>query len=358
MNRTRIGLVALGACAVALGLWLSDSVESDAARQPISARGAAAYRVADPTPHPSPSAIAVASPPGVPKPEVGEVVVAAEWGSGSGQLGRREANESSPEGPMSFALDARGRTFVLDQINSRVSVFEADGATRNIALPSDTIQDIALRDDDGFVVLDRIGSQDVAFVDAAGTVTQRVALAGEGVESGGEVTALSLRADGTWVEVKHERLVRIADAEGAAVEPRSIVPGRFTASGGFLRASKSGARAVALALIEPGKRARALGRVEFPMRVWQILGLEIATDDRIVLAADLYEESPGPAFERTAAAESLVVLSRDGSELERFELPAMDGAEESFRRVRIGADGALYHMGFSDAGVTIRRIWL
>jgi hypothetical protein len=359
MHRPRTVLVSLGACAAALGVWLTHSSGSDrptATRAPISDRSQPARHLVPSTPQAAPATVTVASPPGVPTAAVGQVIVQASWGGAQGQLGRREANESSPEGPMSFVVDARGRSFVLDQINSRVSVFESGGATRTIPLPSDTIQDIALRDDEGIVALDRIGSQDVAFIDATGTVTMRVALAGEGVETGGDVTALSQRPDGTWVEVKHEQLVKIADASGAPVVPRSSVPGRFTANGGFLRASRSGSSAVSLALIEPGKRARALARVELPMRVWQILGLEIAPDNRIVLAADLYEESPAPAFERTRASEALVVLSGDGRELERFELPAIDGAEESFRRVRIGADGALYHMGFSESGVTIRRI--
>jgi hypothetical protein len=357
MGRARILLVTLGACAAALGLWLPRSAETATARKAPAKRAAQTSRVVEPARPAPPPTIALAAAPVARANPPGDVVVTATWGGGAGQLGRRAANESSPEGPMSFAVDSRGRAFVLDQINARVSVFEAGSVARSIALPSETIQDIALRDDDrGLVALDRFGSEEIAFVDASGSVTHRVPLVGQGVESGGDVTALTQREDGTWVEVKHERLVQIADGAGAPVDPRPSVPGRFTASGGFVRASKSGSRAVSLALLEPGQRARALARVELPMRVWQVLGLESTPDNRFVIAADLYEESPAPAFERIAAVESVVVLSGEGVELQRFELPATDGAEESFRRLRVGGDGAIYHMGFSDAGVTIRRL--
>jgi hypothetical protein len=120
--------------------------------------------------------------------------------------------------------------------------------------------------------------------------------------------------------------------------------------------SKSGATAASLVVIEPGLGPRALTRVEFPLRVWQLLALETDARGRVVIAADLFEESTEPPFDRLAAAEHVVVLSASGDELRRFELPAADGAEESFRRVRVAPDGSIHHMAFGESGVTIRRL--
>ncbi len=243
---------------------------------------------------------------------------------------------------------------MLDQINARVSVLEDGRAARDVRLPRDTFQDIAVTDD-GFVALDRHGSQSVVFFDHAGNTSAEIPLAGDGVPSAGDVTALEQREDGTWVEVEHASLVKVADDRGQPSAERTRVPGRFGADG-WLRLSKSGARAANLALIEPSRGPRALARVDFPMRVWQLLALESDAAGRIVIAADLYEEGPAPDFERLAAAEQIVVLDRSGAELERHELPGTGGAEESFRRLRVSADGSIHHMAFDEQGVTFRRL--
>lgn len=346
--QARWALVAVGTLLGGAGLYLThDEGEAQAAR--ASAATAAAHRVAVPP-------LSAAAPAVAPAPAVGEVVVSARWGGAEGELGRREANESSPEGPMSFAVDRRGAVLVLDQVNARVSTFESGRAKGTVALPRDTFQDIETRKDGGFAALDRFGSASVAYFDAAGNLTHEVPLVGPGVESGGDVTALFERDDGTWVEVKHEGLVQIADSEGQPVAERTAAHGRFNADGSALRMSKSGATAANLVVIEPGAAPRALARVEFPLRVWQLLALETDARGRIVIAADLFEESSEPPFDRLAAAEQVVVLDRAGRELDRFELPAADGADESFRRVRVAPDGAIHHMAFAESGVTIRRL--
>ena len=287
----------------------------------------------------------------------GDVVLHAPWGGAPGELGRRAANESSPEGPMSFAVAKDGSAYVLDQVNSRVSVFDrAGGATRTLPLPAETFQDIAIRDDGGVALLDRHGAESVAFLSAEGKLTHEIALAGDGVPSGGDVTALFQHDDGTWVEVQHGSLVRIADAKGNALGERDVLPGRLLPDGSAIRMSKSGARAAWLAVTPPGERAKPLVRVEFELPVLQLLALETDATGRIVIAADLAEESPEPPFALLDARETVVVLSRDGAELSRFELPAATGGEESLRRVRLGPDGSIHHMSFTENGVTVRRL--
>ncbi|MEZ4220328.1 MAG: hypothetical protein R3B13_05305 [Polyangiaceae bacterium] len=257
---------------------------------------------------------------------------------------------------MSFAVDDRGRAFVLDQVNSRVEVFGAE-QPRSIPLPADTYQDVVLTRNSGLAVLDRLVTQTVAYVDGEGRTTHEIALVGQGVPEGGDVTALFQRDDGTWVEVKHQNLVRIADADGNALEDREIVQGRFGANG-VLRASKRGDHAVFLAQKRPGVPAEALAKLTFQLGVWQVLSLETDAQGRIALGVSLIEESPTPPFDLVRAEEAVVLLAPNGAELSRITLPASTGPEESFRRIRLGADGVLYHLAYQSEGVTLRRVRL
>lgn len=281
-------------------------------------------------------------------------VFRARWGASRGELGRRGANESNPEGPMSFAVDPGGRAFVLDQVNGRVQIFEPGREPRTVPLPGDTYQDVALGKDDGLVLLDRLSKEAVAFADARGRITHEIPLAGEGVAEAGDVTGLFQESDGTWVEVKHANLVKIADESGAPLDDREIVQGRFGLGGGVLRASKSGSHAAFVAE-RSSAGVKVLAKVTFDLPVWQLLELDTDRAGRVFLGASLLEEGTAPPFEVADEREVVVVLDAAGSELRRLELPASSGPEESFRRMRVGADGAFYHLAYDERGATLRR---
>lgn len=258
---------------------------------------------------------------------------------------------------MSFTVDDRGRAWVLDQVNSRVQVFDSGKPPKVIALPSDTFQDVALTKNDGVVVLDRLATGSVAFVDASAKVTHEIALTGRGVSDPGDVTALFSREDGIWVEVGHQNLVHIADVDQNPLEERDIVQGRFGSAGAVLRASRSGDRAAFVAARTPAG-VTPLGKVEFALPVLELTALETDARGRIFLGASLAEESASPPFDVLDSTEVVVLLSSSGAELGRVSLPPSVGPEESFRRIRLGDDGALYHLAFDEQGATLRRVWL
>ncbi len=302
--------------------------------------------------------------PGEARPSSASVALAASertlahaaWGDGVGELGRRDGTRAAPEGPMSFAVDAAGRATVVDQVNARAEVFAPGEAPRVVPLPSQTFQDVAFSPHGDLVLLDRLGTASVAFASADGHVDREVALAGPGVPSGGDVTALFARDDGTWVEVGHESLVRVADASGHADPARPAVAGRFSADGAsLLRAARSGSTHVVVTLQPRGERPALLARVEFALPVHEIMGLEPTADGGVVVGASLAQASASPPYDALERAEVIVVLDRLGVEQSRLRLPAQPGAEESFRRLRVGQDGALYHMAYGLKGVTLRR---
>jgi hypothetical protein len=286
-----------------------------------------------------------------------EIVFRAAWGSGPAELGHSRPQEGNPEGPMSFAVDRSGRVLVLDQVNSRVQVFAGGTFAPSVPLPADTFQDIDVGPRGDLVLLDRLARQAVVFAGAGGAVAHEVALAGAGVPEGGGVTGLFERDDGTWVEVEHRDLVRVANAGGRADPNRPTLPGRPTGDGrAFLRAALDGREAaVVLRRARDADAFSPLARVPFPAPILHLTALESDARGRIFLAASLVRR-PADEGSRPDEAEVLAILGPDGAELGRVTLPPRLGPEEFYRPVRLGADGNVYQLSWDESGVTMRRI--
>jgi hypothetical protein len=294
-----------------------------------------------------------------PRGPEGEIIVSAPWGSGPGEIGRTRPSEGAPEGPMSFAMDARGRIHVLDQVNSRIQIFEKGKEPRAVPLPSDTYQDIEIDSRGNTVVLDRLVTGTIAFIDDAGTISHSVPIVGPGVPEGGGVTALLARADGVWVEVEHTTSVRVADASGAPDRERPIVQGRPSADGSArLSASLAGPSGASVGVASVAGTADPVqASVAFPMPVVGLHALESDQQGRVYLAANLLREGPAPAFDILEEREMVVVLSRAGLEIGRFDIAPPQGPEEQLRPIRVAADGSIYQLVCRERGATVERFW-
>jgi hypothetical protein len=289
----------------------------------------------------------------------GEVVVSAPWGSGPGEIGRTRPSEGAPEGPMSFTLDARGRIHVLDQVNSRIQIFEKGKEPRSVALPSDTYQDIEVDARGNTIVLDRLVTGSIAFIDENGSVSHSVPIVGPGVPEGGGVTALFARDDGVWVEVEHTSSVRVADASGAPDKERPVVRGRPSADGSArLTAALDGPSGASVEVASMrGAEEPVRASVSFPMRVHGLHALESDASGRVYLAANLLREGGAPAFEVLEEREVVVVLSPRGVEIGRFDIAPPQGPEEQLRPIRVAADGSIYQLVCRERGATVERFW-
>ncbi|MBW1809633.1 MAG: hypothetical protein JRJ87_15670 [Deltaproteobacteria bacterium] len=298
---------------------------------------------------------------GVRRPD-SEIVFFAPWGSGRGELGRAEAFESAPEGPMSFVVDAQGRTLVLDQVNSRVVVFEQGEPVKEIEIPAATYQELKLDNDGNLILLDRLAQREITLLDLDGRVISEVNLEGPGVREGGAVTALFSRADGIWVEVEHRNLVRLSDATGSAVDERSQVPGRFWGeSDSVLTVAREGPNSAVVAVQSVSASrtdSRILSRVLFSMRIMHLLALESDGAGRIYLAAHLVKFRQTKPYDVIEENIEVVLLSSGGDELDRIRLPASRIALEQFRSLFVGADGMMYQLAFSEEGATLRKVVL
>jgi sugar lactone lactonase YvrE len=242
---------------------------------------------------------------------------------------------------MSFMVAEDGRVYVLDQTNQRVQIFENGKFSRAIEIPGETFQDLAVDENGRIVLLDRLAQKAVVFLDPE----QRIPLEGPRVPEGGGVTGMFIN-DGVWVEVEHQKLVRIADSQGNPDPDRPWISGRHSADGAWLlRAALDGRNAVNITL-QPIDSAGApvVRRVESEEKILFLTALESDPEGNIYLGA------------RLEKSEVLVILKPDGSEAGRVALPAAEIELEQFRALRLGADGGMYQLHFNDSGARLRRI--
>ncbi len=289
-----------------------------------------------------------------------EKVMDLPWGDAPGQVGRKTADESAPEGPMSFFVDDSGRIILLDQVNNRVQIFDEDQKPAVVNLPGDTYQDVSTTKDGDVVVMDRLARKDIETYGPDGKLLTSVPLEGMGVEEGGGVTGMFQREDGTWVEVEHSKLVRVADSDGKADADRPILPGRFSADGSLLLSAVKDSGESALILSRPSDSPdqvpTSFARVRFEKPLAYLTALESDGVGRVFVGAVLMEQpsGSGPA----QGWDVIVAIDAQGRELGRLELPILEGGLEQFRSIRVGADGILYWLRFGPGGAQLVRIVL
>ncbi len=260
---------------------------------------------------------------------------------------------------MSFTVDDEGRLLVLDQVNARLQVFEDGTWVKSIPIPAETFHDIAMAEDGRIAALDRFSGDEVVIISERGKVESRVRLTGLEIPEGGLTTGLFARADGTWVEVEHERLVQVADERGQPVASRRTLPGRPSRDGRWLLQALREGPDAAVVLVRPASNPEAvpvlLARVEFLLPVLQLTALESDRAGRVYLAAIIarFDESDHTLV--LEEYEPVVVLSPEGRELGRVVFPPRTLPEESFVPIRVSPAGAIYQMAFTEEGVVFRR---
>lgn len=288
-----------------------------------------------------------------------EVVLRAAWGGEVADLGRRQADESAPEGPMSFAVDDDGTLYLLDQVNQRVQLFKGGAHLRSIPLSADTFQDLGLLDGDRLLLLDRLVRRELVFVRRSdGRELASVPIEGPGLPEGGAVTGLFVRPDGVWLEHLHTSLVHVATLDGQAAPQRAVLPGRFAHDGKtLLQAARDGDDAALLWRrdLTGADTTGGMSQVRFELPLLYLFALASDAQGRIYLGAHLARFAGAPHFEVVDEREEVVVLGPDGRLRGRVALMPNTGPEELFVSLRVAADGCLYHLVADDLGVTVWR---
>lgn len=270
-------------------------------------------------------------------------------------IGRRDGDESSPEGPMSFAVGASGDVYVLDQVSARVVHFAADGAMiGEIPLPGDTFQDVEVAPDGRVLVLDRLVRQSVLIIDEVSGATTELPIAGDGIPEGGAVTALLSRRDGVWLEVEHRRSVRVLDDQLAPCV-RSSLPGRPSARTGrglVARLDGSGGAEVALVAADGAVEQRIQVVADGPIA--RIAWVEDDARGALFVAVHVvrYDATGLDVVEEHTEGH---VYADTGERLARFSSPHVITEWEQLRELDLGDDGGLYQLAILPHGPQVLR---
>ncbi len=278
----------------------------------------------------------------------------ASWGSGPDQLGHTRPEEGDPMGPMSVAVDGKGRVIVLDEINGRLVRRGADGRPgTDIRLDQPTPEDVTVAKDGSIAVLDRHGDKNVALYDASGAVRGKLPLVGGKIADPGEVTGIFTDGNDVYAERRHSELVKLGDTSGTPADPQSTLAGRPSRDGTALLGAVIVDATAGRVRVTSTDRASGATRFSrelalFPV-VIQILLLDSDRAGTIYFAVEL--QRPGGAATVTLSC----LDGATGDVVGGAVLPANTLPEESFRDFAVLDDGGVVYALRSEAGVTYQR---
>lgn len=273
------------------------------------------------------------------------------WGGELDQLGRERPEEGNPEGPMSFTIDAKGRVYVLDNVNNRIVRRDANGkAEAEVKIEERTAQDIAVGDDGSMAVLDRFNDKEVALYDEQGRPIGSLPLVGENLPDPGEVTGLFVDGKDVYAEKEHGPLVKVGSITGVPAEPRSELPGRPSRDGLlFLLAGitePAAGRVYVTAIDRKTNEHRFTRELKMKTVVHTILMLDSDKEGTIYLATEL-ELPDGSGEVRLTCMEPL-----KGVVIGTASLPVNTLPEESFKDMTVLDGGGVLYAIRSEQGVT------
>jgi hypothetical protein len=287
----------------------------------------------------------------------GRVVVQGSWGSGPGQFGRRPAEESNPEAPMSLFVDDRGNLSILDQVNRRVQRFDRSGVPLpSIPIPTETAQDL-LQDGERLLVLDRLGPEPgVQALDLEGNELFKLPVVGGSLREGGAITGLFSDTEGLYVENGHDDLVRVADAESNATDLQQTVPGRPSRDGRLYLKAGIIDEETGRVYLQAHDRQRELAW-ETPLSLGRpllhLLLLDSDKQGQVYLGAEVGHEDPA-TYEIQELATLVVRLDNEGHLAGVLTLPpSTSDPAETFRPLAVDDEGRIYHLVPGESGLTV-----
>jgi len=257
-------------------------------------------------------------------------------------------------GPMSFAVDARGRVYVLDEVNGRIVRHAPDGKAESatpIALR--TPQDIAVADDGSMAVLDRFAGKEVAVYDESGAMKGELPLEGTGIDDTGAVTGVFVDGKDVYVEKEHGPLVKIGTTSGAKADPRTEIPGRPSRDGlSYLNAGITDAEA-GRAYVSSIERATGQHRFTRELRLKSFIRSIVLLDSDKTGQIYFAAEVGPPSGEGSVLLTCLEPLK--GVVVGNAVLPENTLPEETFKDLTVLDGGGVLYAVRSEQGVAYQR---
>lgn len=271
------------------------------------------------------------------------------WGSDERSVGREEADESNPEGPMALAVSGDGSLWILDQVNQRLLRVRKGAAKPDVVkLPLTAAQDVKVSSDGHVLVLDRLADKAVYIVDRDGKSPGTLPLAGKGLRETGGGTGVFVDAKGdVFAEREHGPLVHLGNTAGTVSSDRHELIGRPAQDGrSLLSAGLNGRYAVFVAVVDRERGAQRFTRL-LPQTepVQYILELDGDRNGVVYLALVVGEPGHGHVVVHCLGAE-------DGAPHGEVDLPLSPLADESFRDLAVQPSGGFVYAHRSAQGVT------
>ena len=275
------------------------------------------------------------------------LLLSAGWGSGIGKLGRDRPQEGNPEGPMSLVLFGRD-LLILDQVNARLSRYDADGRLKATIDAPATAQDLAVAKDGTVAMIDRLVGKTVTLVDATGKKIGELPL-GARLPEPGLVTAVVIDGKDVYAEKEHGALVLLGTTDGTPAGETVQLSGRPSKDGTLLLtagfSSKPAGRAYLNAMDRKTTTSKFAVQISFPRPAHAIVLLDSDAKGTIYLGVAAGE--PGDA--------NVACLDpSDGHVLGRVVLPLSHTPEESFRDFTVGEDGTIAFAVRGENGIEYR----
>jgi len=299
-----------------------------------------------------------------------EIILTARWGSGPGELGKKDGSEGASLGPMSFAFGPDGTIYVLDQVNGRVAVFrpvagggvsEPPGGPGNapflfdrfISLPGTTFEEIEVGADGRILLLDRLVREALVIFDPRTRETEELSVLGAGIPEGGGVMAVLVREDGVWLDYGRVHSVRVLDPRWNPCE-RKIVLGRpMRGAEGTVEVSLG---------VGGGADVRYERKGDGPLSVFvqddvpigRLIELADGPGGAVLLVYHCWRwAEDGDRIERQEVRGRW--FSPDGKPTVAFSSPYTLTEWEQFREFRLLPDGSVVQMAFTPDGVKLLK---
>lgn len=270
-------------------------------------------------------------------------------------VGRIIGQQATSQGPMSFAPDAVGGAWLLDQVNGRVIRFDAAGKRAGaIKLPEDSMfDDIVVPTSDSLVVLDRHRTQRVVVLGKDGKLRGETKLSAAGIDRPEYISAMLARSDGVWVEIDNHYSMRVLNRQ-LQTSQRQVTYGRPVLNYRSLTAAIDEQGGVVVSLAQRGQRG-ADRRVAIAGRypVSYIVDYDMDSLGRVHLVTHEVQYSAREPHAAEAEQFTWIVFDENLMEVGRRALPVFDGRYDQEVETRIDGRGALWQMGFTAADVRL-----
>ena len=268
------------------------------------------------------------------------------WGSGPMRAGIAPGKESLTAGPSAFDVDDRGRLYILDSEQDRLAVFSNGNLSREVRLPLNSLDDVAVGEDGSAYVLNRLdGSVAIRLLTPAAGLGPRIpvgeALAAH-LHAAGDAAYVNLLPLDGWVKVPATAPEIRSDVLGAPSVGRPLGPDTE-----LLRVGNGSD--VRLATVDAGVVSNGV-RVHSDRPLGDVALAEPDGRGGYWCVVRVWRDGPVPADQYEVAH------VRGTEVLEAFAVANRAFAETPpLSRFRLGPDGVLYQLATSPRGMRILR---